>query len=186
MKRNCKRPPGSRVQKTTYQGSRQRQLVLFLAPCQSYACGGGLVVDLDRPGANLQALLRGLRLSADGSELPAPVTPPNDWLATCTNYKGRDDLQECAFGLLLKSAVMFAVPGCIHCSAGRASTSPINPDEESPLRGKWTIISICGNNRFSRHGLLLGTKDIQFHFRAIILPNHQLSMVVCQTGSFRV
>ena len=44
---------------------------------------------------------------------------------------------------------------------------------------------VRGNNRFSRHGLLLGTKDIQIHFRARILPNHQLSMVVCQTGSFR-
>jgi len=38
---------------------------------------------------------------------------------------------------------------------------------------------VRGNNRFSRHGLLLGTKDIQIHFRARILPNHQLSMVVC-------
>jgi hypothetical protein len=32
-------------------------------------------------------------------------------LASDDLHKGRDDLQECAFGLLLKSAVMFAVPG---------------------------------------------------------------------------
>jgi hypothetical protein len=49
-----------------------------------------------------------------------------------------------------------------------ASTSPFNPDEGFPLRGERTIIRICGSNSLSRHGLVLSTKGIRFHFPARI------------------
>lgn len=59
-------------------------------------------------------------------------------------------------------------PGCILCSAGRPPRLPVIQMGQFASRGKRTIIRICGSNSLARHGLVLSTKGIRFHFPARI------------------